>query len=604
VPSLIRMLMPRRRAMASAATIISAQPEAGAMSGRLLPSPLEWQNECWGYYDDLGMYRNAVTWKADMLGRVRLRAAKKFPDNDEPTILDKGPAADLIAELTASAQSQIMASLAVYLSVPGEGYLVGETIDGHNRWSARSADEIRYRPTSSSRIGGVSAYEVIDENQPGNTNRWRPLAADSLVVRVWRPHKRYYNIADSSSRAARSTMRELELANREFAAHYMSRLASAGAILFPSEAQFPVRPEFKDAADPFVAQWIDTAAQAIKTPGSAAAAIPMPWRLPAEFIEKVKLLEFGMNERYARSIEKRDQAIKQLAVDLDCPPEALLGLSDANHWTGWLIEEAGFKIYLAPDTEVICGALTTGYLHPRLAAAGEDTTDIVVWYDASEITQRPDKSTNTLAAYDRGEASGKALRREFGLDEDDMPDTDELTRMILWKLASNPQTAASALYDLTGVILGQQSGSVAVPTTSVPASGTGQVQGPPEQPNGPPTEQPSLPAQAASLEMQLARQGTLGHAIQVDLTGTRVLHPGDCAEHIHSCPVTHATWGDRLKSRPGVPGVYACWLDEHGAAMIGHRLWDADVATMLPGSRSQARGSWRPGLRPLPGTRR
>ena len=51
-------------------------------------------------------------------------------------------------------------------------------------------------------------------------------------------------------------MRELELVNRHITAQYLSRLASAGVIIFPDEIVFPVRPEFQDEPDPFLREWI------------------------------------------------------------------------------------------------------------------------------------------------------------------------------------------------------------------------------------------------------------------------------------------------------------------------------------------------------------
>jgi hypothetical protein len=54
-----------------------------------------------------------------------------------------------------------------------------------------------------------------------------------------------------------------------------------------------------------------------------------------------------------------------------------------------------------------------------------------VWYDPSEIVVRPDKSEKVVVAYDRGEASGDALRRESGLDEADKPEDEDLREWAL-----------------------------------------------------------------------------------------------------------------------------------------------------------------------------
>lgn len=570
----------------TAATIISGQDGRTPVPS-MLPTTLSWQDECWGFYDSLGMYRNAVTWKSDMLGRVRLRAARKDPQNDEPTVLDKGPAAEIVAELQQDVQSQIMSGLAVYLTVPGEGFLIGETVDGVNNWSARSADEVRWRPSSASRQNTASPYEVIDENTPGSTGKWRRLAAQSFAVRVWRPHRRYYNMADSSSKAARGTMRELEMVNRTIVSQYMSRLAMAGLIVFPTQVDFPVRKEFQDMPDAFIREWIERASEALRTPGSASSCVPLPIQVDERYVDKIHLIEFGTTRREMQIIQRRDSAIKQLAVDLDTPPETLTGLGEANHWSGWLIEEAGFKIYLAPDTELIVGALTKGYLRPRLAAAGEEATNLVVWYDESEITQRPDKSANTLAAYKMGEASGKALRREIGLNEDDAPKADDLAKMVLWTLANNPLSASQALRDLTGHILGQglvgTKQTITVPTAAPgptgQAVGQGEHLGPPEQPNSPPEQTPGQ--RLAAIEAGLAAAGRLDHAMQVAHSGLRVYHPDGCPTDLRLCPIESTV--DTLLSFPGTSGTYHLSLTDEGMSTLGQRLYDADVHTMRPG---------------------
>lgn len=593
MPIWSRILLGRHRPAEAltAAAVVLTQSQAGEDSTgrRQVITAQEWQREVWGFYDSLGAFRNAVTWKSDMLSRVRLRAARKEPGKDEPTILDNGPAADIVAELSASTQSQIMSGFAVHLTVPGEGYLVGETqADGKNLWQARSTDEVRYRPSAKSRNGLESPYQVIDENTvSGAAATWRTLSKDSMVTRLWRGHRRYMNVADSNARAARNSMRELELVNRHIVSQYLNRLASAGVILFPSEVSFPENPAFADSPDPFVAEWIDNAAQAIATPGSALAAVPFPMRIPGEYLDKVQHIDFTL-KMDAHLVLKRDSAQKQLATDLDVPPETLLGMSDANHWTGWLIEESAFKVYLAPDTELICGGLTSGYLTPRLLAAGESADDLVVWYDASEIIQRPDKSDNTKDAYDRGEASGKALRRELGLDEDDRPSDDELGRQILYALALQAATAPAALKQLLGIELDVPAPvAVDVPTDGGPApSGgpnEGQQNGPPEQTAPPPKGDAPKDAKQKA-ESSLLNLAGLQHAIRLSLiSGDIVLHPVECADHLGSCPVNQAVHiRPGLKSRPGGSGVYQLWLNAGGAPVIGREMMDSDVSNMRP----------------------
>ena len=52
-----------------------------------------------------------------------------------------------------------------------------------------------------------------------------------------------------------------------------------------------------------------------------------------------------------------------------------------------------------------------------------------MWYDPSEIVQRPDKSDDAVLLYDRMELNGSALRRETGFSEADAPTESELDEM-------------------------------------------------------------------------------------------------------------------------------------------------------------------------------
>src|SRR3990170_4926211 len=57
--------------------LTAAALSVGAIqSGRrgLVPQYESWQRELWDYYDSMGEFGYAVTWRANMVSRVRLRA--------------------------------------------------------------------------------------------------------------------------------------------------------------------------------------------------------------------------------------------------------------------------------------------------------------------------------------------------------------------------------------------------------------------------------------------------------------------------------------------------------------------------------------------------
>jgi hypothetical protein len=433
----------------------------------------------------------------------------------------------------------------------------------------------------------------------------------------------------SSAYAARSAMRELELVNRHIQAQYLSRLASAGLIIFPDEITFPVRPEFQNEPDPFIREWIETAAEAIKNPGSASSLIPLPIRVPAEYVEKVKHVDFTL-KMDDRIIEKRDSARNRLASMINVPADLLFQAGDVNHWGLWQLEEGAIRTYITPDVEIITGGLTTGYLHPRMQALGiEDFEDWVVWYDASELMVRPDKSANALDAYDRFELSGTALRREVGFDEDDAPDDAELANMILKKLATNPTLAIQALEKLTGIKLEQppQQAPPGAPGPPQPGDEDEENSENDEAPDdGPPdtgTNKPPAPGELAAELERFAIEATLPqptimgpvvpgpvplaslshenrafaimqagmrHVMEFTMDSWRLKHPLICMEKQFSCPFTHATY-EGVRFRPGTKGDYECFLTDHGELSIGQRLINHDDARLIAKPRKAIDGT-------------
>lgn len=544
---------------------------------QFLRHPERWQNEVWAFHDTLGEFNFGIGWQANMLSRIRLRAARLQADQDEPEIVTKGPAADLMMRLSGGVggQAQLMKRLSVQLSLPGEGYLIGETVGKLEQWQVRSVDEVRVQ-------SGI--YQVMDENTVTTGQEWRNLAEDHHIVRVWRPHDRYYHLADSPARSAREVMRELELINRKIAAEYLSRLASAGILAIPDELNFPVREELADEPNPLMAEWVEIAATAIKNPGTASAVIPIPLTGPADVIDKIKHIDFTLKID-EKTIERRDSAIRRLAMKLDIPSEILLGMGKSNHWSAWAIDEGALKAHIAPLAELICDSLTRGYLQPRLEASGEDPSEWVVWYDMSELALKPDRSANATLAYDRQELSGQAYRREMGFDEDDAPtpvDLEEIGLKLL--LRTVPNAAPSALDKLVGhKVLETETGAPA-------ASGTGGAP-PGEEPPptaeqaGPPKTQDPPPPQKAPPEAQaqrLVRQARTQHMIRVNASDRwELFHPPLCGDHEYSCPFTHAVSTAAPSARPGGSGTYLCHLDAFGRLVIDGRHPYANTADMI-----------------------
>lgn len=433
-----------------------------------------WQQEVWSFYESLGEFNYGVEWFGETLSRVRLTAAKVTPGGDEPEIINTGPVSDLVSRFMGGVDghAQLLRSLAVQLSVAGDAYFVGrEVTDADITYGILMDAE----PDVSGHIWTVHPVNTIRRNRRGissflkrgrqdhswemqvDEGVWVPISHESLVMRIWDRNERYPWRAMSPAKAALPIMREIDMYNRHIIASLVSRIAMNGMLFIPDEVVLPSSPQYENASDPFIAEMLDIMMTAIKNPGSAAAAAPMPIRIPSEYIDKFKHLTFA-TALDGTVFQSRADAIRRLATTLNLPAEVITGMGDVNHWSAWQLSEDAIKIHVAPKVELITRALTLGYLHPMLRAMGEDTRDAdgsryIIWYDVSELTQRPDRSGSAITLRDMMIISDAAARRETGFDEADAPTDDELEKMILMKLAINPQLAAQALKELTGLTL-------------------------------------------------------------------------------------------------------------------------------------------------------
>lgn len=428
----------RRRptAMAAAAQLL----EASTLNE---PTIDGWQREAWQLYDAEGALYFAAQWMGNALSRVRLFAARR-PERpgDEPDPLDGGPAVDLVAAIGGgvSGTAQIMKSLGVHLTVPGIGYLVTETDDEDTDWQVYSAEEIRAKTLGN---GGRKLWQVRTGEKESD---WRSLPPDYLVTEIRRPHERYHWRPDSPARHALKDLWEAQKASDHIEASLTSRLTGNGLFVYPSEADFPAPADMPEGYDAWAFQVMSVAEVAIKNRASPAARIPLFSQMSGDLIEKCKLFMFD-TPLDAKVVELRSDAIRRAATAMDMPAEVLLGMGDINHWGQWFIEESALKLNVVPNAELIVHGITKGYLQPALDGADDDA---VVWFDLSELTVKPDKSANSILAYDRLEISGEAIRRDLGLTEGDAPDDDELADMVGKKLIASPLTAPLGLA-LTGL---------------------------------------------------------------------------------------------------------------------------------------------------------
>jgi hypothetical protein len=430
-----------------------------------------WQSAAWGYYHTQGEFRYAIDWCASANSRVRLRAARMDPGADEPEIIDSGPVADIVNGIGGGpgGQAQLMSRFTTLLQVPGDSYGLVSGTSESSRWEVYAASIIKKAGTTLQVQTGQSEWETVP--------------ADKVPVRVYNADAERPWLATSPSQSVIGVLGEIDLYNRHIITTLTSRLASNGLLILPQEMSFAGLPTSSQAPNALIPQLIEVASQAIKDPGSAAAAIPIPLEVPSQYADVIRHLSFA-SEVSDKILDARDKALVRLARSLNVPAEILTGIGGVNHWGAWQIEDSAIKIHLSPIIETICDGLTVGYLEPALKAAGivpEDRLSrYVVWYDVSELQQKPDLAERAVQLHDRVAITDEALRAAANFDEGAKPTDEQARRQILTRLAYNGQPMTDALATLTGTPV-PSSPSVAptdAPGPTPPGAGTDDGTGP------------------------------------------------------------------------------------------------------------------------------
>lgn len=435
-----------RRALTASAARINLATPTGGTPGAGSRTAGGWQADAWAYRDAVGEVRYANTFKANVARRMRLFAAVAAPEGEDPTPVDEAVAnGDLDAGLAADAKEQIarlaegrihageiLASFAEILAVPGEGYIVGRLLPDQvsEHWQVYSTDEVKrddkgWYLAADGAAGGASgeAGERLD-------------ADTSYVARVWRPHPRHSQRADSPMRALLDTCEELLVNGRAIRGDTRSRvhagilyvhsdLVNAARVGEEVEDPAGVPPLVQDIADSMTAAVGDEAAPETLVPTMVTGALPFAEALG--HLSMARTIDTSL-------LERQRAALTRLGMGLDVPPEIITGLAQANHWTGWLVDASTFTNHVEPDVQLMVDALTASMFRDNLLELGyarDQVNRLVIWYDPSEAVSAPNRGTEADAAYDKRAISEAAYRRARGFDDDDAPTDEERVRRLV-----------------------------------------------------------------------------------------------------------------------------------------------------------------------------
>jgi hypothetical protein len=427
----------------------------GQSSNALRFRDLEWQREAWRQYDICGEYRFAANRHANALSRCRLYVAE-VDALGRPGKEAKDPQVQVLSETIfggPAAKGEGLRVIGVQNYVAGECYTVAEAAASRNdsdNWYVVSAAELR-------RSNGGAGVKVKRPMTIGGG--WRELTkGKDMLMRIWTPHPRLFDVADSPSRAVLPILREIERLTQLCFSQIDSRLISAGILLMREGIDFPHAEGTTGGVQGLMDMILEAARAQLTGAGTASGLVPIMATVPtgdnryADISQSFAHIKF--DTPLTAEIEKKlDQTIRRLALGLDIAPEDLLGQGDANHWGAWQIEESSIKLFIEPVLVRICDALTTAYLKPALKALKLDPDKYTLWYDTSPLTVRPNRMEDAQALWDRGLLNDESMIAAGNFDGDDLPNAKSQLKWMMWQIvkANPPLIAAPGIAKLLGV---------------------------------------------------------------------------------------------------------------------------------------------------------
>jgi hypothetical protein len=442
---------PVRGFTAAATAVDLADPqEAARAAGQHKKRPYTWQRDAWRFYDELEVVRNYGRWQSDAQSRMRWYSAV-IVDPDQPPVpaqeatgvseRDVAIAAEALDRLRSDEEDrpELQRVLGLNIAIAGEGWLVGTDNDPEyatrnnpsgERWRACSVEEL---------IVTRDGRWAISPDENARESDLEFLDPDTtMLCRLYRRHGRRRSWPDGAMRSANLICDELMLATQAIMGSLRSRMA-AGLLPIPDdlEEDRPKGDDEESDEDPVLALLKKHLTAPIRDPRSAAAQVPYLLRVPPDVIGKLGIVQLA-RDIDPQALARIESLLRRFAVAVDMPPEKLMGTGDMNHWNVFELDEDGVRNHVEPLTSVMTNGITSRIWRPRLEAAGvAEPERWVIVADPSEVMAHPDQSDAASRGYEVNPpiVSGVATAKALGFSEDEMPDEDELQRVLDYRKA-------------------------------------------------------------------------------------------------------------------------------------------------------------------------
>jgi len=396
-----------------------------------------WQSRAFAYYDLLPEINYASQFYSRALGVLRLFAAERDAQGNVEETKNEQVIEQLerIQDPGGGGRSGLLGAYGRLMFLVGEAllFVTRDEDVGQEQWEMLSSDELRVIPGGSGyqRVK-APALAIESYRQPGDDD-WEPIKDDGAVAyRLWRRHPRYSALATSTMQSVLDVAEELVLLTQAVRSRARSRLAGSGILIVNGRAlPAPVEPVPDEdiEQDPFMRDLIDAMTAPITNEGAASSVVPHVVRVDppdGKIDEVMKHLQIVDPMQLYPETGLRMECIKRLAIGLDMPPEILLGMTQASHWSAWMVDENAWKAHLQPVADQLVADLTSAFLQPTLREERiADWQRYVVAYDPARAINHPDRSKDAKDDHDRGVLSDQALRDATGFSGEDAPSEDE-----------------------------------------------------------------------------------------------------------------------------------------------------------------------------------
>lgn len=415
------MALPSRRnshrVLTGSAVKLGQQRDRASSENRL---SLPWQNRALEYYDSIGELRYAAQFYARQLSRVRYYPALLRDDGSTQPIKEGLPLELLnVIQDPGGGRSQLQYAYGRLMFITGEGILFGADNQARG-WRFLWKEEVKFEDEAAIRL----------DSQKKEIER-------GVGYRLWNPHPRSADEADSPMRAIQDVAEELIVLTKSVMSTATSRMIN-GIFFVPQELSpggaEPLGDEDPEN-NPFLADLIEHFHGQIENHMAPEAKIPFLIEGPGEFGDQIRWIQVHDPQNDYLERDLRTEAIKRLALGLDMPPEALLGMTDANHWTAKQVQHDIWRAHGAPKAEQFADDLNEAYLRPALEEAGyAQAEQVVIAYDDSQVVISPDRTEDADRALDRLAIGFSGYRTLKGIPEEMAPTEEEKDFLTALKL--------------------------------------------------------------------------------------------------------------------------------------------------------------------------